>query len=296
MSVRAVRTASTGVVCGALVLSLLAPGLASDAGPALLIAAAVAGLPHGAVDALLLNGKGATSIARRAARLIGYATLAILAVALVLAFPGPGLAGLLVLSVAHFAEGEIAFDRLAGGPGSRPAALSIATSIVALPPAAHPEQVRAVLASLSPGLASLLLGGPGRLLLGSLAAGLAGWALLRARGRARSEVALVAALALLAPPLVAFAAWFAGWHAVRHLSRLVVLDGRQDAARHLLRAAVLPTLGGVALLLGVALFSGGPAPAVLLGLLALTAPHAVVVAHVVGRSGGTQIAADTLAS
>ena len=46
-------------------------------------------------------------------------------------------------------------------------------------------------------------------------------------GLAKAEVrARGCAAPWFAPPLVAFAAWFAGWHAVRHLCRLVVIDGR----------------------------------------------------------------------
>ena len=206
MNVKVVRTASAAVVATALALSLLAPRLLAGAGPALLVIAALAGLPHGAADVVLLTADRSRGIITRAWWLLAYAVVAALVVVVALAEPSLALAALLVLSVAHFAEGEAAFDRLAGGKGSGLAALAIATSIIALPPAVHPDQVRTVLEPLAPGLSDLMLSDPGRLLLGALAAGLIGCTLLRAPGLAKAEVALVAALAVVAPPLVAFAA------------------------------------------------------------------------------------------
>ncbi len=107
------------------------------------------------------------------------------------------------------------------------------------------------------------------------------------------DVLLVGALGLLAPPLVAFAVWFAGWHSLRHCARLLTVDprsaglladGRPGAAvRALARLALWPTLAAVAALAALLVATAAaadPAQAVggtLLVLLALTVPHMLVV-------------------
>ncbi len=86
------------------------------------------------------------------------------------------------------------------------------------------------------------------------------------------------ALFAVAPPLAAFALWFAGWHAVRHTARVMVTE--QTTLRRLAAATLAPSLvAGVALVALVVLPpASGAVPVVLvLGLLALTVPHAVVV-------------------
>ena len=107
------------------------------------------------------------------------------------------------------------------------------------------------------------------------------------------DLVLVGALGLLAPPLVAFAVWFGGWHALRHSARLLTVDqpaaglvaaGRpREAVRALARAALVASLAAVLVLAGllaVTLTGADPVAAVggtLLVLLALTVPHMVVV-------------------
>jgi beta-carotene 15,15'-dioxygenase len=197
--------------------------------------------------------------------------------------PGPALAVLLLLSVLHFAEGEAAFDRLRGAPPSALPGLAVATSIVALPVARRPEDVGALVGQLSPPMAAALASGVGRTALVA-AALLALAAGLRSADRTgRIGLALVVALALTAPPLVAFAAWFAGWHALRHLARVSV----DRPLAPVLRASVLPSLAAVVAALAIAVSLAGVGAAVLLVLLALTVPHAVVVATVLPPAGRT---------
>jgi fatty acid desaturase len=90
------------------------------------------------------------------------------------------------------------------------------------------------------------------------------------------------ALFTVVPPLAAFGAWFAGWHALRHTGRLVALIqeaspgvGRGPAVRRFAAHAALPTVATLAV---VVVLSGpqASAPAVstaLAVLLALTFPH-----------------------
>lgn len=266
------RTLSLAVVAAGIVTAVVAPGPMAAAGPLLLVLAVVAGLPHGAADVLLLPW--------RARPLAAYALVALVALVVALAFPGPALLVLLLVSVVHFAEGEQAFDRLRGGPGDLVAAVAVAWVAVALPLALHPSAVRGLLTDLSPGAAGVLLSGVGRVGLLLVAAALVVLGLLRADRRQAGELLLVVALFAVAPPLAAFALWFAGWHAVRHTARIMVVE--QTGLRRLALSTLAPSLAaGVGLLALVLLLpAAGAVPAALvLGLLALTVPHAVVVAR-----------------
>ncbi len=279
----AVRAASIGSALA--VAAVLAGGVAigsdlSQIGPTALILAVAAGLPHGAADlALILRRKGSRIL--QTVWLVGYATVAALAVGLALAVPAPAVAALLLLSVAHFAEGEMAFDRLRGGQGDPLSALAVATAAVGVPFVAHADEVRRLLAELSPGLADTLLTGPGLIALAAVVSGVVIVGVAAGSWRLRAEIALVAALAVAVAPLVSFAIWFAGWHAVRHTARLRATGSTWS---ELALVSALPTLGGAALLLALS-NSLGATPAVLVGLMALTVPHTAVV---LGMGAGQQ--------
>jgi len=280
-----------------LLLELLAPGALQAAGPGLVVLAGVLGLPHGAVDHLAW-GWSRGEVRPRARVVAGYALAAVAAVVAALLAPVPALVVLLLLAAAHFAEGEVGWARLRGGAAHWPAGAAAGVAVVALPLTLRPEQVRPLLADLEPALPGLLLATPVRTgLLGLTAvlvvAGVAGVVAARHdRGRL-TELGLVVAVAAALPPLAAFAAWFAGWHAVRHTARLVHLDprNRSDLAAGLVgrplrrfgRAAALPT---AAALLGTAalVVSTGVTGGLLLALLALTVPHTAVVARLGERA------------
>jgi len=275
---------SVGVLAAALAAGLVAPELLREAGPALLVAAAVLGLPHGAVDHLAW-GWAQGEVRPRVRVVVGYALAAAAAVGVALLAPLPALLVLLALAAAHFAEGEVGWARLRGARPAWAAGAAAGLAVVALPLVLRPADVRPLLDGLDPGLAEVLLDSPVRAGLLALTvvlvvAGLAStW---RDRGRA-AELVLVVAVAAVLPPLAAFAAWFAGWHAVRHTARLVALDPRgdgspRDGLARFARAAALPSLvalvgtAALALVVGV---TGG----LLVALLALTVPHTAVVAR-----------------
>jgi len=288
------RTVLLCALAAGVLLQLVAPGSLQAAGPALVVLAGVLGLPHGAVDHLAWGWAQGESRPRPAV-VAGYAVAALAAVALALLVPVPALVVLLVLAAAHFAEGEVGWARLRGAAPHWPAGVAAGVAVVALPLALRPAEVRPLLAGLDPALPGLLLAGPLRagLLLGTALLVVAGAASAR-RDRSRlGELLLVVAVAALLPPLAAFAAWFAGWHAVRHTARLVQLDPRNrtdllvgDVARPLrrfARSAALPTavaLVGTAALVAVTGVTGG----LLLALLALTVPHTAVVARLDGSA------------
>lgn len=270
---------SCGVLLLALAFGLLLPGVLRDAGPALLVLAGVLGLPHGAVDHLAwgwVDGE----VRPRPAVVAAYAAAALAAVAVALALPVPALLALLVLAVAHFAEGEAAWSALAGRAKDWPAAAAAGLAVVVLPLVLRPAEARPLLAALDPALPSAVLGLRAPLLALTALAVVAGLVAARHDPARLGELLLVVAVAAVLPPLAAFAAWFAGWHAVRHTARLVLLDprGPDGGLRRFARAAALPTavalVGTLALGLVVGVTGG-----LLVALLALTVPHTAVVAR-----------------
>ncbi len=113
---------------------------------------------------------------------------------------------------------------------------------------------------------------------------------------AAGDTALLVALALLAPPSLSFAAYFGGWHALRHTARVVdtlVADGQLPAQRSL--PAAVATLGrrsawaaGVGLLGAGALAVADPERAsdhAFAAVLGLTVPHMTTVAAELTRRG-----------
>jgi Brp/Blh family beta-carotene 15,15'-monooxygenase len=274
---------SVVVLAAAALFGLLFPGPAVAAGPVVLVAAALLGLPHGAVDHLAVGWVSGGRARAHPAFLLGYGLAALGAAILAVAYPAPAVLVLLVLSIAHFAEGESSFDRLRGGAGRLLPGLAVGTCVVANPLLLRPSEARPLLASLDPGLPDLVA--TFRLPVLAVAALLALGALLSAvRSGSRAagwELALVVLATVLAPALLVFGAWFAGWHAPRHLLRLMALqpagDGRARA-RVLLRGAAGPTVVAVAGLTGLVVVLGGLSSGILVALLALTVPHAAVVA------------------
>lgn len=281
---------SVAVLLLALVAGLVAPGPLATAGPLLLVVAGVLGLPHGAVDHLAWGWARGEVGAPRPRVIVLYALAAALAVAAALLAPLPALLVLLVLPVAHFAEGEVGWHRLRGAHGCWPAGAAGGLAVVALPLLLRPEAVRPLLTALDPALPGVLLRPEVRLpvLLATALLVLAGAVAARRSPVRLAELALVVAVAAVLPPLAAFAAWFAGWHAVRHTARLVALDPRSATdlsrgavarpLRRFARDAALPStaaLLGTLALAAVAGLTGG----LLVALLALTVPHTAVVAR-----------------
>lgn len=273
--------ASALMLALAVVLGLVVPGV-GVAGPALLVVAGVLGLPHGAVDHLALGWSRPGGVRR--VLLCGYAVLAVGVAWVAIVLPVPTVLALLVLSGAHFAEGELAFARLCGRPASALTATALGTTVVTVPLLLRPDAVSGVLDGLDPGLAPVLaqLRVPALVLTGLLVLGGSVSAVHGRAWRPLAELVLVVAACLVAPPLLVFATWFGAWHAPRHLVRLLDLDragGTADRVRQLARAAVLPTVGALVGLGVLVLVSGSVPASVLVVLLALTVPHAAVVAR-----------------
>jgi Brp/Blh family beta-carotene 15,15'-monooxygenase len=152
---------------------------------------------------------------------------------------------------------------------------------------------------LSPGFIGVLLAPGTRVGLMAIAAGAGLITVLRAVRRGdllgAVEPVVLLAVVLITPPLVAFGLYFSLWHAARHLGRLNELDpvsaqttGKKTTVAGLSRVLVLaaPTTalaaGGVAVLWLILPDSALPSVA-LAGLLAVTAPHALIVARMPWR-------------
>jgi len=284
----------------ALLAGLAVPEVLSDLGPLLLVTAGLLGLPHGAVDHLAW-GWSRGELGRPRVVVVGvYATAALGAVGVALLVPVPALLVLLALSAAHFAEGEVAWSRLRGTPVGWLPGAAAGLSVVTLPVLMRPDAVRPLLRSLDPALPEVLLSPAVRLpllvLTGLLV--LAGVVVARSQAARLGELLLVVAVAATLPPLAAFAAWFAGWHAVRHTARLLLLDPRNTAdlgrgdlrtpLSRFARSAALPSAAAVVGTLALGLATGVQG-GLLVALLALTVPHTAVVAHLgtLSRARGT---------
>ncbi|SCL23994.1 beta-carotene 15,15'-monooxygenase, Brp/Blh family [Micromonospora nigra] len=293
---------SRALVVAVLAVELVVPGGWGDADRALLLAGLVVGVPHGALDHLvprIVLGRRAPHPALLAA---GYATLVVVVFLAFRALPGVGLLAFLLLSVAHFGTGETAVADLRAGRPPQAAPLTAAAfgaTVVLLPLAAHPTEVGPLVAALSGGAAGLT---PGQARAGVAAvltlAALAGVRLLRRGDHAvAAELALLVTLVLVVPPLAAFGAYFGGWHAPRHLARLVAADPVNAAdlaagrlARplgRLARQAAPPSLAALGALAVFWLAADWPesAATALMLVAALTVPHALVVAVLDRRAG-----------
>lgn len=282
-------------------LAFLAPATAA---PVVLVVAGVgflAGVPHGAVDHLLamrLTGGRPVSLVTAA-----YAGLAVAAWASMW-WAGPIALGMVVLlSAVHFGLGELEVSRQLTGwhPGRVPAAAIViaGSGALVLPLARSGDQLTGVATAISPVLAKLIGAAPiqiGLAVTWLIAAVIAVTASLRSGHRSVAlDIALIGALGLLVAPLVAFAVWFGGWHALRHTARILTVEpgcaalmatARPRAAvLRLARLAALPSAAALTTVAALVWFTAAatdPTVAVaevLRLLLALTVPHMVVVLY-----------------
>ncbi|GAA3502768.1 hypothetical protein GCM10019016_098770 [Streptomyces prasinosporus] len=296
------RTGRISVTAVALVLAVhfLRPGWWDGHAPAVFVAGLAAGIPHGAVDHLVPAWCRSRGAHRRHRPLLplGYVCAAAVAFALALWLPAPALCVFLALSAVHFGRGETCVNTLRAGAVPPPAGtlctVAYGAVVTVLPLVRHPDAVRAFLHTLAPG-ATWLLAAPVRPVATVLTAtvALAACALLLRHRRRRdaAELLLLAALFWLVTPWVAFAVYFAAWHSLRHIARLVLADPANRPAllaghfgrplRRFCRQGALPTAVVLAAV-AVTAHLGEPHRQALAGagvavLAALTLPHLLVV-------------------
>ncbi len=299
------------LAAGATIAALGGAGLAVSWTQPLVLAVAgagfVAGMPHGAVDHVLLSRSVG---GRLPVVVLGYSSLAVV-VWVLLRWGGPvPLLAVVALSVVHFGMGELEAHRGDGGRAPRPFVAVMtavaATGALLLPLARSGAEMRGVATALSPGLGAAVGSGEVRAALAGVWLVAACVTIVSALWAGRTalvlDVLLVGALGALLPPLVAFALWFGGWHALRHAGRLLTVEpvsaalwrsGRtRDAVRRLARTAAVPSIAAVMTLAAIAGFTvtaadlSGAVAEALRVLLALTVPHMLVVLWMDRRLGG----------
>jgi Brp/Blh family beta-carotene 15,15'-monooxygenase len=292
----------------------------------------VVGMAHGAVDHLVpLRGAPGVSLRRSIAVVsVVYAVLGGAVVAAFFAAPVAAFVGFIALTWLHWGQGDVATLAIAGvehlpTSAERWLALVVRGGLpMGVPLLAHPEEYRlvaewtvglflvdagAAAAAVEPLFAPAVRVGVG---VGMAAATLASVGLGYRRVKSGrdpggwrrdvGELAVLWAWFLLAAPVFAIGVYFAVWHALRHVGRLVLVDPEAasaasagDAVGALARfgrdAAPL-TLGGFLVVgaVGVSVPAGVAAPGDLLAvslvaIAAMTLPHVAVVAWLDRRQG-----------
>lgn len=291
---RRVRTVGVLAVGAVLVAQLTVPTPLDRVALPLAVVGILLGVPHGAVDHLVPFWSAGRRVdaAALARVLAGYLLVLALALAAVLLYPVAALGVFLLVSALHFGRGEVVVA--AELDGRRPPelthdvlpALAHGAVTVGLPLAAWTSVSLPLLDRVAPGFASTPPGALRALLVGCLVLVVLAVVVLLHAGRRRevAELLLLTVTFLVVPPYAAFGVYFGLWHAARHTVRLVALplpggavDLRAGLRRYLYGAA-LPTAGALALLLAVwRTDSSSLLAAQLATLVALTAPHVIVV-------------------
>ena len=299
------RQFSTITVAGVVLISVLFASFidGSSIGWQVVVAliALAVGIPHGALDHLVTLPRA--SVARMTFFIAIYVAIAVAAVWAILEWNIIGFAGVVIMSALHFGIGDAAFiserDRASGVSVSpRISQVLYALSAGSLPvvvPLTNNQSTRA-LAAVNEDLVSWHGGWNEELLVAVTV--LTGVALIvlaiTKRWRDLVDLVILAALAFLTPPLVAFAAYFGLWHAMRHTARLTLnLKSSQNSiasneAGRAFRQAVIPGTPALVGTFVIALLIGIQTPGKLsdeflwLSLVvvwALTVPHMMVTAR-----------------
>ena len=261
------------------------------------VIALAVGIPHGAVDHLVTLPKSKPVVMTLFVTI--YVLVAIIAVIAILEFNVFGFVFVLLMSATHFGIGDAAFINEMDRRGGRKAKLPrfiyavAAGSIPVLIPLVNSASTDA-LAQVNPALIDWHQGFGQEILYA-----VSGFALIAIvtlfllhRKRESLDIALLLALALIAPPLIAFAVYFGCWHAMRHTARLTLTLGPSqrafasgDAQSAFTRAVIpgLPALAGTFLIAGVLALMGNEFNddffwMALVIVWALTVPHMAVTA------------------
>ena len=185
------------------------------------------GIPHGALDHLVTLPK--TQPQKMAIFIIVYIAVAIIAVAAILKFNVIGFIFVLFMSAVHFGIGDAAFiseiDKRSNSNSKLnrwfyiPAA-GFTPVFIPLVNSASTE----ALASVNPALIDWHQGRDSQILVGVTAFTVVTIVVMIFGKRLREalDLVLLLALALIAPPLIAFAIYFGCWHAMRHTARLTL--------------------------------------------------------------------------
>jgi beta-carotene 15,15'-dioxygenase len=259
-----------------------------------LVAAAAVGMPHGALDILAGPVLAMRSRTKRALAifLVAYFAVSALVVAGWLYAPVAGVVGFFAMSWFHFGSGDAGGDRARWSVARMAHAVCSGGIVIALATAIHPTRVLPMVNSLFFNRAALSATQLARLGYIGVAVAVLTFMIVLVRsdkderGRVVAELSLLAALFLVADPLISFVVYFCIWHGPRHTGRVLraLPSGLPRSASRLLvgAATLLPLLGVGALLLTqthVTLPSSESLYRIVFVTLgALTAPHLVVTA------------------
>jgi len=229
-----------------------------------LIALAV-GIPHGALDHLVALPR--SSFAKMASFIVLYVAIAVIAIWAILTWNVVGFIGVVVMSALHFGVGDTAFitesDRCEDQEkASRLAQVCYAISAGSLPvliPLTNSQSTDA-LAAVNSSLINWHGGYNTEILIAVFVFSAFSLFVLATESRWRDVFDLItlAGLVVLTPPLVAFAAYFGLWHALRHTARLTLTLKRSQKAlaeNHAGRAFGQAVVPGLPALVGTFLVS-----------------------------------------
>ena len=260
------------------------------------------GIPHGAVDHLV--ALPATSKPKLAILIAGYVAIAILAVLAILHWNKLGFQLVLAMSAFHFGFGEASFiaeqDRLTGRRRMKLKTqnmFAISSGVIPVLIPLLKESTASALREINPLLIDWASDVAPQLkfLVALFFAATLVLLITEKRLREVLDLIVLATLALIAPPLVAFAVYFGCWHAMRHTARLTLIlpkaksAAAEDNLRRSFIAAVIPGLpalfGTVVVALVIALLDSTNIDASYLWYLlvvvwALTVPHMLVTSKI----------------
>lgn len=247
----------------------------------LLIAIALLGVPHGAIDTIYAQRQFRVQGVRQWALFgVAYLVPVVLVVGLWRVEPCWFLIGFLVVSTIHFSG-----DPEAGVPLW--VRLLYGGAVIVLPALKHSRELTLLFGSLVP-LADakwISAGLSAASLPWALAMGVAAIRVGRKYRWSAAEIAAVGLLSTVASPLVSFTVFFCGMHSARHILRSIEYSGDIEI-RSLLVSASLPLIGTFgALGIGFTFLRGTPLDDQLMQLIfvalaALTVPHMALVERV----------------
>ena len=264
----------------------------------LAVIALIIGIPHGALDHLVTLPKDKP--VKMALFVVIYVLIAVAAVWAILRWNVLGFQLVVIMSAAHFGIGDAAFiaesDRLNNG-----ASKSLTDRLIyALPAGLLPvfvplssDLTNSALAEVNPKLINWAGSSTNfiHLLVLLIAASSLFVLVLKRDDKSAIDLALLAALSMLTPPLVAFAIYFGLWHALRHTARLTLNLSKSEIAyqnNESKRAFINAVLPGTPALIGTFIVAAILAAAnpdnsrllwsILVVIWALTVPHMMVTA------------------
>lgn len=237
---------------------------------------ALLGLPHGAVDPLVAQRANLWHDLRGlTAFLVVYILIAILTLALWISFPGASLAVFLAISAWHFGNDwreNVSSTGLRAGLG---------LSVVSLPALTHSHEMQVIFAMLAnPGAAefitrALMVMAP----VGMIAVLFGAAKIFRISPWVSCELIILAAGALLLPPLLFFITYFCFLHSPRHLIHVARGLGPKTIAAAASVFTLITVVGAI-----IAFSFMAPATledqiirTVFVGLAILTVPHMLLI-------------------